>query len=150
MSAESRPVTHHSSLITRHSSLFTPRLRQSSLWDLRHRVVVRRIVEQREPRVREVLEIDDVQRARALIEAVAVLARVESEERAEEEADGRLVRDDQDPLVAVLLDDVQQRWERARRDLQAALAVARRERVGVVLVARVLLGELSLDLGARL
>jgi hypothetical protein len=100
--------------------------------------------------VGEVLEVDDVQRAGALVEAVAIFAGVESEERAEKEADGRLVRDDQDPLVAVLFDDAQQRRQRARGDRQAAFAVHRRKAVRVVLVPRILLGELALDVGARL
>jgi hypothetical protein len=48
--------------------------------DIRDEVVVRGVVEQRQSRVREVLEVDDVEGARGLIEAVAVLARVESQE----------------------------------------------------------------------
>src|SRR5205085_6551033 len=72
------------------------------------------------------------------------------EQGAEKEADRRLVRDDEDAAVAVLLDDAKERRQRARRDLQPALALQRRKRKRVMLVARVLLGELALHLGARL
>src|SRR5438067_1756193 len=100
---------------------------------------MRRVVEERQARVREVAEVEDVERVRRLIEALAVLARIEAEERAEEEADRGLVGDDENALLAIVLDDLQQSGERAGGDGQAALAIGRREAVGVVVVTRVLL-----------
>ena len=105
-----------------------PFLRQAPVRNFgnRHRVV-RRIVEDGEPRMREVLEIDDVECARRLIEPVAILARIETEQRAEKKADRCFMRHDHDLLIAVILDDFEQRGQRARRHLQSALALDRRE-----------------------
>src|SRR6476659_8842830 len=95
---------------------------------------MRGVVEERKARVGQLLEIEDVQRGGTLIEAVAILARIEAEEGAEEEADRRLVGDDEEVLPLVALHEIEQGGEGARRDLEAGLAARGREGVGVGLV----------------
>src|SRR5688500_13919381 len=67
--------------------------------------VVGGVVEEHEAGVYGVAEVEDVEAGGGLVEAVAVAAGVEAEEAAEENADGRLVGDDQDTLAGMLRDD---------------------------------------------
>src|SRR5258708_35056377 len=70
-----------------------PSLRQSILRHIGHVArVVRGVVEQGEPWAGDVLEVEDVERAGTLIEPVAVFARIDADQRADEEADRGLVR----------------------------------------------------------
>src|SRR3954471_10232591 len=74
--------------------LLAPHLRQPVLRHLRHvAAIVRRVVEQRQTRIGDVFEIEDVEGAGTLIETIAILARIESDERAEKQPDSGLVRD---------------------------------------------------------
>src|SRR3954452_5434017 len=57
-----------------------PRLRQPVRRHLRHiDAVVRRVVEQRQARRHHVFEVENVERARALVESVAIFAWIESD-----------------------------------------------------------------------
>ena len=60
------------------------------------------------------------------------------------------MRDDEDALVRMLLDDLQQCRQRAGGHRQSAFPVGRREGVRIVFVARVFFRKLLLDLGAGL
>ncbi len=108
-------------------------------------LVVGGVVEEREPGAGGVAEIDDVKRGGALVEVVAVAARVEAEEGAEQEADGGFVGDDEDAVVRVGADDFHERRQGAGGDGEAALAAARGEGERVAVPFLRLLGELALD-----
>ena len=86
---------------------------------------MRSVIEQREPRTRGVAKIDNVQRSGFLIKIVAITARIECEERAEQKADRRLVRHDQNILARVLVDKFDQCRQRARSHSQTAFAAER-------------------------
>ena len=62
---------------------------------------MRSVVEQNQPRARRIAKIDNVQCRRLLIEIVPVTARIESEERAEQQANGRFVRHNENILAGV-------------------------------------------------
>ena len=53
---------------------------------------MRYVVEEHEARLRRPLEIEDVQASRALIEAVAIRARIEADQRREETALSSILR----------------------------------------------------------
>src|SRR5258707_481870 len=92
---------HNSTFLVLHPSSFllVPHLRQPSARYARYADgVVRRIVEEGETGVGDVFEVEDVQRAGALVEAVAVFAGVEAQHRAKDQANGGLVRDDDEAL----------------------------------------------------
>ena len=94
-----------------------------------------------------VLEVEDVEARRRLIEPVAIAARVEAEQAAEQQPQRRLVRDDQHRSPACrrrFADD----GEGAGQDGEAGLAALRRERERVLLLLDVLLGELLFHVGA--
>jgi len=107
--------------------------------------VMRGVVEERQPRAGDVLEVDDVERAGALVEIIAEAARIEPEQRADQQPDRRLVRDDQDLPAGMRAHDFDQRRQRARRHRQAALAAARREGVRVLVPLQRFFGELQVD-----
>src|SRR3954467_5090178 len=68
-----------------------PPLRQALLrrrWQLRR--VMRRVVEQDQPRAHGVAEVEHVEARRILIEPIPIAARVEPEQAAQEQADRRL------------------------------------------------------------
>jgi len=109
---------------------------------------VRRIVEEHEPRVHGAAEVEHIQTRRRLIETVAISARVESEETAEEKADRRLVRDDDHALFAMTHHDLANRRKRTRQHRDAGLAAFRRERERILFPRDVLRFELLLDLAA--
>jgi len=94
--------------------------------------VVGGVVEEREACARAVLEVDDVERSGALVEVVAITARIESEQRAEEKPDRRLVRDDHDVFAGMRADELDEGGQRARGDGEAAFTALRREGVGVL------------------
>src|SRR5206468_8085965 len=53
------------------------------------------VVEQHQARAHGVLELEDVETARELVEPIAVAPRIEAEQAADQQADRRLVRDDE-------------------------------------------------------
>src|SRR6266516_6951241 len=119
---------------------FVPPSRQLSFWNLRDRfagfVVVRRVVEQREPRAGCVPKIDNVQRGRFLVEIVSISSWIKPKQRTEQKADGRFVRDDQNIFARMLAHQLDQWWQRARRHRQSAFAPHRSKCVRVLLPLR--------------
>ena len=71
---------------------------------------MRGIVEEGEPGVSRVAEIDDIQSGWILVEVVAITPRVEAEQRAEQQADGCFMRDNRNAATAVRPNDVKERW----------------------------------------
>src|SRR6266542_1282740 len=120
-----------------------PPFRQAFVRHLRSRgsarCVVGSVVEEREPGVGRVLEVEDVEACRALVQPVPVGAWIQTQKRAHEKADRRLVRDQKRLTVAVLLDDRKQSGQRSSRDGEAAFASGRRDGERVRLPARILL-----------
>ena len=110
--------------------------------------VVRRVVEEHQAGPDGVAEVEDVQAGRALVEAIAVAARVEAEQAADQQADRRLVRHHRDVGARMGDHDLADHRQRPRQHVQAGFAAFRRERERVGLPRRVLLGELRLDLAA--
>ena len=95
--------------------------------------VMRGVVEQHQPRSSSTLEIHDVQRGRILIEIVPVAARVESQQRAQQQTDRRLVRNDDHRTALMAAHDFDQRGQGTGRDRQTAFTALRREGVGIFL-----------------
>src|SRR5438067_8770745 len=133
--------------------LIVPGLRETGGGHRRNRQagrgVVRGIVEKRQPRAHRVPEIDDVQRRRILIEGVAVTPRIESDERAEEKPDRRLVRHDKDIVRRVLAHNIHQNRQCPRRYGESALAADRRKRVRIFFPRRRFLRKSFLHFLAR-
>src|SRR5689334_22445262 len=113
---------------------------------LRRRRIVRHVVEEHQPGARRTAELQDVEAARELVEAVAVAARVEAEKARDQEADRRLVRDDDHARTRVAADDLVQDRQRARHDADAGLAPRGRTRERVGLPGGILFREALLDL----
>ena len=67
---------------------------------------MRGVVKQGQSRPAGVAKIDNVQRGRFLVEIIAITARIESKERAEQQPDGRFVGNDQDVFAGMLADEI--------------------------------------------
>jgi hypothetical protein len=106
---------------------------------------MRCVVVEHQARTHGVFEVEDIQARRGLIEPVAVTARVDAEQTAEEEAESGLVRDDRDRLPGMLQDERSKDRQRARHDREPRLPALGRERERIFLPRGVLLGELRLD-----
>src|ERR1044071_1217085 len=138
-----------------HSSFprIVPPFREPRLRHRRNRVLLRGImrgrIEKRQPRMGCVLEVDNIQSCRALIEIVAITTRIEPEKRAEQQPDRRLVRNNDDVLVAMFAHDIHQHRKRACRHRQATLSTLWRESVGVFLPGGRFLGKFRLDFVPR-
>jgi hypothetical protein len=72
-----------------------------------------------------ILEVEGVQAGGCLVEPVAVAPRVEAEQAADHQPDGRLVRDDHHVLAGVPLDDATDDRQGAGQDVEPALTALR-------------------------
>src|SRR5713101_313794 len=106
------------------------------------------VVEEGQAGARGIAEIENVQRRGTLVEAVAVGARVEAEERTDQQSDSRLVGGDRDMLARMLRDDLEKRGQGAGGDGEATLAPLRREGERVSLPALIFFRIKLLDLRA--
>src|SRR6266436_2980794 len=68
--------------------------------------IMRGVVKQSQSRAAGVAKIDNVQRSRFLVEIIAITARIESEEGAEQQPDGRFVGNGQDVFAGMLADEI--------------------------------------------
>ena len=108
--------------------------------------IVRGVVEKRETGAGAILEVDDVERGGALVEVVAVTARIEAEERAEEETDGRFVRDDHDVFPGMSPHQFNQRRQSAGGDGETTRPRRGSKGVGVLVPLEGFLGIFGFDL----
>ena len=106
---------------------------------------MRGVVEQRQACADCILEVNDVQRGRILIQSIAIAARIESNERAEQQADSRFVGDNENVLGRVLPHDLHQHRQGASRHREPALSSHRRERVRILFPRRGFIRKSLLD-----
>src|SRR6185312_2398559 len=124
-----------------------PRAVSRAVAHAQRRGKVRGVAEDLEQRPRR-LEVDDRDRAHLLRDARTKAVDVDAEERADQHAQGRLVRDDEHlAAVGVARADALDRGHGARRDLGAALAARGRHAAGMRRPGVEARGVVALDLG---
>ena len=92
---------------------------------LEEQVVMRGVVEQAQPSANRGREVEDGQRGRALVEAIAVAASIKAQQTADQQPVGPLVGDHQHRAVAVRQHDAPDHWQGTREDLDAGLSPRR-------------------------
>lgn len=95
--------------------------------------IVGGVVEESKTRTVALLEIENVESGRALVEIVAVTPGIKPEQGTYQQPNRRFVRDNNDGFSGASADDLQQGGQGPGRHRQAALAPSRRERIGIVL-----------------
>jgi len=111
--------------------------------------VVRDVVEEHQPGADRVFEIQDVEARRRLVQSIPVTPGVKPEKAADDQADRRLVRHDQDVLSLMGLDDGPDDRQRARHDVHTALPALGRDGERVFLPSHVLVAKAVLHLRPR-
>jgi len=107
---------------------------------------MRCVVEQHKPSPHGILEVNDIQARRRLVEAIAIAACVEAEEAAEQQPQRRLVGDHQQVRSRVQRDEFANHRQCSGEHRHARLAASRRKRKRIGLPLIIFPGELVLDL----
>ena len=122
-----------------------PRIREARNRESAIRIM-RSIVEKRETCATAFFEIENIEGGRALIEIVAVPARIKSKQRTDQQPYRRFVRDNYDGFAGVGGGDLQQGGQGSRRHRQAALATLGREGIRIVLPVGEFTGVFGFDI----
>lgn len=93
-------------------------------------------------------EVENVQRGRALVEAVAVASHIETEQAADQQSVRTFVRYDQDTTMAMCLDDAPDNRQGSVQDIQTWLPAVRSNGEGIFLPDAIFFLEVAFDFGA--